>query len=124
MNGRLLLDTNAVIALLNGNATLQQMCSQAGWIGISIITELEFLSFTNLSTGDAALFQQFKSRVQVISLEESNTTLVNTTIQIRQSHGLKLPDAIIAASALTEQAELVSNDAVFERVAILQTKIF
>ena len=124
MNGRLLLDMNAVIALLNGNANLNQMCSQATWIGISIITELEFLSFPGLSAGDAALFQQFKSRVQVISLEESNAVLKSTTIQLRQSFGIKLPDAIIAASAVIQQADLVSNDSVFGRVSALRTQIF
>ncbi len=57
MNGRFLLDTNAVIALLNGIPSLFQTLQSANWIGISIITELEFLSFSGLSTHDEILFQ-------------------------------------------------------------------
>lgn len=63
MNGRYVLDTNAVIALLNGDAALLQLLNQATWIGISVIVELEFLSFPKLSAHDAALFQQFRRRL-------------------------------------------------------------
>lgn len=100
------------------------MGAEAEWIGISIITELEFLSFSNLSSNDAALFQQFKSRIYVIPLETSNSSLLKTIVQLRQSYNLKLPDAIIAGSALSERATLVSNDAVFSRVHTVAVKTF
>lgn len=124
MSGKLLLDTNAVIALLNGHATLQQLCAEAEWIGVSIITELEFRSFHNLSASDAALFQQFKARIQVISLDKSDAALLETVVELRKTANLKLPDAIIAATCLTFKARLVSNDAVFGRVDAFQTIAF
>lgn len=46
MNGKFLLDTNAVVALLNGNASLTQTLQTAVWFGISVITELEFFVFS------------------------------------------------------------------------------
>ncbi len=48
MNGemnRYLLDTNAVVALLQGHTGLAQHLADAEWVGISIITQLEFLAF-------------------------------------------------------------------------------
>ncbi len=50
MNGeRYVLDTNAIIALLRGNAPLLRRLSEAEWIGISILSQIEFLAFPDLS---------------------------------------------------------------------------
>lgn len=42
---RLLLDTNAIIQLLAGNAELIAIVEKAHFISTSVICELEFLSF-------------------------------------------------------------------------------
>jgi tRNA(fMet)-specific endonuclease VapC len=124
MNGKFLIDTNAVIALLGNNRSLATTLSSATWIGISIITELEFLSFSNLLQADKVLFEQFKSRIEVISLDTNATTLIQTICQVRQTHRLKLPDSIIAATALTNQATLLTNDAMFSRINGLNVQTF
>ncbi|MEH2001896.1 MAG: hypothetical protein V7L00_24720 [Nostoc sp.] len=56
---RYLLDTNAIVALLQGNLQLLQFLQNSDWIGISIISQIEFLAFSGLSQGDRQLFQQF-----------------------------------------------------------------
>ena len=43
---RYLLDTNAIVALLQGNAQLVQLLQNADWIGISVISQIEFLAFS------------------------------------------------------------------------------
>ncbi|HEY9607824.1 hypothetical protein [Allocoleopsis sp.] len=45
---RYLLDTNAIIALLQGNQQLIELLQDAEWIGISIISQIEFLVFPGL----------------------------------------------------------------------------
>ena len=124
MNGRFLLDTNAVIGLLSGNAALLQLLKGAKWIGISVIVELEFLSFPQLSDSDAELFAQFKSRVETISLDSTNEDLLKNIVRIRKKSKIKLPDAIIAATAMNENAALVSNDVSFNRIDHLNLKTF
>jgi predicted nucleic acid-binding protein len=42
---RYLLDTNAIVALLQGNKRIIQLLLNANWIGISIISQIEFLVF-------------------------------------------------------------------------------
>lgn len=72
MNGnRYLLDTNAIIALLQGNQPLIQQLQNAEWIGISIINQLEFLVFIGLTEADRRVFEQFLQRVEVVGLEPS-----------------------------------------------------
>lgn len=46
---RYLLDTNAIIALLSGNAALLNLLQNPQWVGISVIAEIEFLSFSGIN---------------------------------------------------------------------------
>ena len=124
MNGKYLIDTNAVIALLGNNVSLAAVLGSAKWIGMSVITELEFLSFSNLSQTDKMLLAQFKSRFEVINLDTNDTSLIQTICQIRQNYRLKLPDAIIASTALNAQATLLTNDAMFTKVSGLSVQTF
>ncbi|TAK42192.1 MAG: type II toxin-antitoxin system VapC family toxin [Saprospiraceae bacterium] len=124
MNGKFLLDTNAVIGLLGGDAGLVQLLQSAVWVGVPVIVELEFLSFPNLSSSDEVLFAQFKNRVEIISLDAADTALLQQIIQLRRGFNLKLPDTIIAATALQRQAALLSNDAVFRRISSLSLQTF
>lgn len=63
---RYLLDTNAIIALLQKDSDLIQLLQDAEWIGISVISQIEFLAFSGLSKADIKLFQQFLQRVELI----------------------------------------------------------
>jgi tRNA(fMet)-specific endonuclease VapC len=124
MSGRYLLDTNAVIALLRGHSELLQLLQNAEWVAISVIVELEFLSFPDLPASDKTLFNKFKSRVQVISVDADDSALLEEIIRIRQSFNIKLPDAIISASTFQQKATLVSNDSIFRRVTDLDLHEF
>ncbi|ELS04511.1 PIN domain-containing protein [Xenococcus sp. PCC 7305] len=92
---RYLLDTNAIIALLKGNSQLVRLLQNADWIGISVISQIEFLAFSGLTQADYRLFQQFVQRVEVIDLVSTEILLLEKIIEIRQQFRLKLPDAII-----------------------------
>ncbi|HMR43311.1 MAG TPA: type II toxin-antitoxin system VapC family toxin [Saprospiraceae bacterium] len=116
MNGRFLLDTNAVIALLQGHPNLLLLLKNATWVGIPIIVEIEFLSFPDLSKADIELFKKFKNRIEVVSLESSNSVYLEQIIQVRKNFKLKLPDAIIAATATLYDATLFSNDSIFQKL--------
>jgi predicted nucleic acid-binding protein len=102
---RYLLDTNAIIALLQGNNQLTQLLQDAEWIGISIISQIEFLAFTGLTEADRQAFNEFLQRVEVVWIETSQPELIDLTIQLRQQHRLRLPDAIIAATAIHSLSE-------------------
>ncbi len=111
MNGnRILLDTNAVVALLKGNSNILDISGRSGWIGISVITYLEFMAFPELSDYDISLFNTFLDRIEVIGLDLSNRDLLNKTIEYRRDFKFKLPDAIIVSTALVYSAGLVTAD--------------
>jgi hypothetical protein len=84
MNGnKYIFDTNAVISLLKGDNTLLEISEKAEWIGISIISCLEFLAFPDMPSDDKALFESFIGRVDVIGLDFSNKPLIDSIINIR-----------------------------------------
>lgn len=120
---KVLLDTNAIISLFKENISVVSEVDIADEVFISIINELEFKSVLNLSSHDKTLFDDFASMVNVLDLQASNIVLKNKIIEIRNKYGLKLPDAIVAASAIVHDALLVTADKDFKKVQGLQLKI-
>ena len=108
---RYLLDTNALVALLRGNQELLALTQSAEWLGVSVINILEFSGFPDLSAQDRDLLSQFVSRVTVVDLVYDNSALMTCISTLRQSKALKLPDAIVMASATFHQATVLTNDA-------------
>ena len=107
---RFFLDTNAIVALLAGNKTLLDMIQNADLIATSVICSIEFLSFNGLSHADRILFQTFLHRIDVFDLCAGDTELIERVLEIRMHKQLKLPDAIIAATASIQQCMLVTAD--------------
>lgn len=116
---RYLIDTNAIVVLLQGNNQLAQLLKQASWLGISVISQIEFLAFPELSQADQQLFEAFLQRVEVIDLKSNDNVLISQIIEVRQRFRLKLPDAIIAAMAIQNSANIVTADKAFSRVDTL-----
>ena len=81
---------------------------------------MEFLSFPALTAADRACFEDFAGRVVVIDLAASDAALLQGALEIRREFRLKLPDAVVAASAQVNTAILVSADQVFSKVAGLE----
>lgn len=115
---RFVLDTNAVVALLNGNRELAARLEAAAYVGISVVTYLEFLAFEGLTREDLKNFKQFCSRVEIVPLVH-NDELADNALSLRTRHRLKLPDAIIGATALCRKAILITNDSHFSDIPIL-----
>ena len=100
----LVLDTNVVLYHL-GNR-LQQPLKKKRY-AISIITEIELLSYPNIRANEINIIQNFVAQTTVIELRHSIKT---ETIALRKKYNLKVPDAIIAATALRLNAPLLTND--------------
>ena len=118
---RFVLDTNAVVSLLNGNRDLAARLEAAAYVGISVITYLEFLAFDGLSEDDRNSFKQFCSRVEIVPLVH-NDDLADKTLILRSQHRLKLPDAIIGATALCRNALIITNDSHFSGISSLKVQ--
>ena len=99
-----LLDTNVVLYLLGGRLSSPL---ETGSYYTSVISEMELLSYPSLTPNDEEHLRQFLGSVTVVELTGD---VKKAAIDLRRRHRMKLPDAIVAASALVMEAELLTND--------------
>lgn len=99
-----LLDTNAVIYLPGGR--LRHALPQ-GDFGVSAITEIRLLSWSALLPNDERIVRGFLDEVVRYPLADA---IRDRTISLRRAFRLKLPDALIAATALEADAIPLTND--------------
>jgi predicted nucleic acid-binding protein len=111
MGMRYLLDSNTVIDYIAGlypvEATqwLNQLINEE--INVSVITKIEVLSFDPDKDDNYTILVDFFEASNVLELTND---IVNKTIQIRQKQKIKLPDAVIASTALVNGWVLVSRN--------------
>ncbi len=91
----IIVDTNTVLYLLNGDKTLATLLNDRH-IYISFITELELLGYVGLSTHNKLQINTFLSACQIIDITQR---IKEKAIFIRNTYSLKLPDSIIGATA-------------------------
>ena len=108
-----LFDTNILIYLLN-NRLAEKLPS--GRYGYSVITEIELLSFPALTTEDIEIISGYLSNITLINLTQA---IKQKTISLRRIYRIKLPDAIIVASAIEAGATLLTNDIALHKIETL-----
>ena len=117
-----LIDTNALIDFLGKKLPNDGMKLLSSIIDavpcISVITKIEVLGF-NTSQEHSQLLTEFLNDINFLDLTNE---IVDATINIRKKHKIKLPDAIIAATALVHNSILISrNSADFKNISGLYT---
>lgn len=113
MNGNsLLLDTNIILYFLNGERTLIPILNEKN-LFVSFITQLELLSYKEISKTDIKNINDFLSQCSIIDI---NTHIKEYTINIKKKYSLKLPDSIILATGIYLKLPIVSADAQFKLV--------
>ncbi|MBS1642961.1 MAG: PIN domain-containing protein [Bacteroidetes bacterium] len=122
MAERYLMDTSAVIKYLNQTFSskairfidkiIDESCN------ISFISEIELQSWQPPNVDDLNVYKQFITVSTIFSIDKNITA---TTIEIRKKYKIKIADAIIAATALTNSFTLIAdNDKDFLKVANLK----
>jgi predicted nucleic acid-binding protein len=115
----LLLDTNVLIyhiRLALTDDVTQQLgeALKAGRAFISVITRIEMLAWKGHS--DESL-RQTTDLISLLPELPMSEAVIEQAIRIRKTFGLKLPDAVIAATALAHGLQLMTaNESDFKRV--------
>lgn len=113
----IVLDTNIALYYLGGRLTTPL---PNGLYHVSIITEMELLSYPNLSQAEEQQIQRFLSQLLIVNIDGP---IKNIAIALRKQHRLKLPDAIVAATAQSLNALLLSNDKKLSNITTLKTQL-
>ena len=104
----ILCDTNIIIEILKGNKRTINIIESIGLenIAISCVTVME-LYFGALNKRE---LNKIKKHLQALNIVHFDTDISESAIKLierfSKSHGLQIPDAIIAATAMTSKIKL------------------
>ncbi len=118
MGKKYLIDTNVIIDFASGKFSTTTLKEVAKIIDenpiISIINKIELLGFKKV----APQILLFANQAKIFGLDDD---IANFTIQIRKQIKIKLPDAIIAATAIQHNLVLLtSNISDFNKIDFLE----
>ena len=128
MNGtrlkmRLVLDSNAIIDFLKERPDAFDLTAliEQHECFVSVIAKLELLKSPDITLDEEQRIFDFLELIPVLPL---NALIENETIALSRATKLKLPDAIIAATAVAIGAEVVTADTHFHKSAYPLLKIW
>ena len=116
MNGiKYLVDTNFIIHLTQSNPLINPFLDEQ--LAISFISEMELLGVFSISKSHKVFIQ---SVIKSCTLFELNQSIKLIAIDLKQKYKLKLPDSIIAATAIYYNLTLITSDADFNKIIELE----
>jgi predicted nucleic acid-binding protein len=101
-----LIDSDVLLDFLDGYAAAASEISRYRECCISIISWMELMAGARTSS-DEEIRRGFLSHFRIVSITDR---VAEETVALRRKYGLKLPDAIIWASAISEGCLLVSRN--------------
>lgn len=105
-----LFDTNVWIDAIAGRLqadTFLKFVVQAEWVGYSAITRLELFGFPDLTKPEEEKLAELLKHFVEVGVDSST---VDKAITIRKATRIKVPDAIIAATAIIKECSLVTRN--------------
>ena len=121
MNGNsLFVDSNVILYLISGDATIAELLN-GKHVFISFITELELLGFKDLIEEESTKIQEF---IDDSTVTDINAKIKKLVISLRKNYNLKLPDSIIAASALYHNLPLITADKQLGQISELNILLY
>ena len=105
-------DTNIFLYLQSGQAELVNIFNESS-VFVSVITELELMGYKDLNPIAEA---ELKSSLKSCFIVDIEAPIKEIAIDLRKRYNLKLPDAIIAGTAIHLQIPLITADRGFEKI--------
>ncbi len=119
--GQYLKDNNVISNYFSGLFTEKAMDFMADVIdtipNISVITEIEALSWINTDKSKEIILHQFILDAKVLGLTPD---VISECVKIRRAKKIKIPDAIIAATAIVHNLTVITGDSDFNNIKGLQ----
>ena len=104
MSGKLI-DTNVLIYLSKKKIEFDKVFSPSDKLFMSVITYMEVLGYRFTTNEEKYFIEGLCKHIPYIELDSE---IVEEVIQIKQKHKIKLPDAIILATAVIGGLDLVT----------------
>jgi predicted nucleic acid-binding protein len=106
-----LLDTNFILGMLKSTPEVLAVVGNKGLMArqcaFSAVTRMELLGYPGITAGEDALIRQRLAQFAYLPI---SAFIEDKAIELRRSHRVKLPDALIAATALCHGLEVLTMD--------------
>ena len=103
----MLLDSNIIIYAARSDALLLRNYIEARDTFVSAISYVEVLGFTRLNNAERRWFKDFFENAEWLTISRP---VLDEAVRLRQQRAMKLGDALIAATALVHNIELVTHN--------------
>jgi len=107
MNGNIVFDTNILIYLSKKLIEPEKIFEENMVYSISVISKMELLGYSFRNKLEEDFLVDLINSLNVVPL---NDIVVETTIAIRKNNKIKLPDAIVYATAQVLKGKLITNN--------------
>jgi len=116
----LLLDSNTIIYLSKGIVDIDDILLENESYAISVVTYMEVLGYHFKSSQEELIMRDLLSLFDIIYIDNTISEMV---IKIRKNNKIKLPDAIICATAIVNNLILFSSDIRLKVIKDLQLNL-
>jgi predicted nucleic acid-binding protein len=113
----ILLDSNTIIYLSKKLIKIDDILEDNTIPLVSVVTYMEVLGYDFKDDSEKNFIKKLFSFLEIVYIDEE---IAIKTIKIREENKIKLPDAIICATALYKKAKLITND---EKLSFLYDKM-
>ena len=111
-------DTNTMLYITVNNPCIHTYVVKN--LGISVVTEMELLSYRNITESEVKLIKEMMMWCKEFQLSDN---IKDRAIILRRTYGTKLPDAIVAATAIECNVPLISADKGFRKIKELMLEL-
>ena len=117
-----LLDTNFILGMLKSTPEVLALVGSAHLMAhqcaYSAVTRMELLGYPGITADEDVLIRQRLAQFTYLAI---STVIEDKAIELRRSRRVKLPDALIAATALCHGLDLLTMDAGLQSVLLSTT---
>lgn len=105
------LDTNAILYYLKDDSAavsvLRGVFAENVPVYVSAVTELELFAYSDLSSQEESLIEELLKTISVIPVD---SRLARLAALVRRHYRLKVPDSVIAATAMFTGSKLLTRN--------------
>ena len=105
------LDTNAILYYLKDDvgavSVLRDVFAENVPIYVSAVTELELFAYSDLTAEEELLIEELLATISVIPVD---SRIARLAALVRRSYRLKVPDSVIAATAMFTGSKLLTRN--------------
>lgn len=108
MNGnRAVIDSNVIIDASKGIVSIEEIVAEYDFLFISIISYIEVLGYKFTNINEKSLVENIIENIPIINIDKE---IADIAIEYRRKFKIKLPDALILATAKITQSVLLTRN--------------